>query len=765
MRKKQARRLFSFMFACVLAVGSLAGCGKEGSGIGTGNGAGSGSGTGNENGNAEEARGRYVEQEVAVPFAEDEQALCLIRTQAGNYKIYTYLSGEKTYRAYESADGENFTEGTADWLNQTLGGADCYIESIFQGADGKDYVLYYQDSQDHLICSGDGSSHEEVFAETLQDKIGVEMAGILENGDLVISDSVTGKLEVWDAQNGSRKQEMEQGTSSATGLRMFDCRNGKAIVLNREGSGFTVYDTATGEAVQEFSYQELGTGDTYGILKLGENEDCFYLERKGLHHIGSGASTVERLIEGDTVSMGDSTMQLVDMALGAENDYFVLYNQENKKGMLAHYVYDSDAKVTPDNQLVIFGMEENKTIKQAVSRFQKDHPEVRVIYKTGSQQETGATRADQIRVLNTELLGGNGADILALDGLPLDSYIEKGVLMDLSGFYQEIQQDSPLPDNIVESMKKSGGLYQLPVRFKVLSIYGTEEEVAAMQSLDSLSAYLDANGGEDLLSANSFEAYLRLLMTLNYKELFLGGGAISETELTKLLETAKKFGDATGTEDGTIIEHYVNGNPELTEETVLKEFGAENLYSVDTNNDLRARKGSQAVVIEAGGAMSLIMACTVLQETGLSPQGIHGLYLPKGMVGVNAGSSQKELAQEFLKFLFSEEIQSLDLNDGFPINERSLEEWCQKEAPADGMGLAIVGTSNEDGEMFSATEPVGAQIQPFAQFGREADTPVMIDDILLEVILDEGIAYCKGEKSLEEAVSSITGKVRTYLSE
>ena len=93
-----------------------------------------------------------------------------------------------------------------------------------------------------------------------------------------------------------------------------------------------------------------------------------------------------------------------------------------------------------------------------------------------------------------ELLGGNGADILVLDGLPLDSYIEKGVLEDLNGFYEEIKKDNPLQENIVNSMKRNKGLYQLPVRTKVLCMFGSDEETSAMQSLDSLEAYLEGGG-------------------------------------------------------------------------------------------------------------------------------------------------------------------------------------------------------------------------------------------------------------------------------
>lgn len=759
MKRCWIKKVFSLILVCVLAVCTLAGCKGSASGGGDGE---DGDGAAAKGG---KAKGRYVEKEVGPPLAEGEEGVGMFRKKDGGYRIYTYLSGEKMYQAYDSADGANFTAGNADWLNRAIGGKECYLKSVFQGEDGRDYALYYKDEANHLIGTADGSAAEEVFAEVLRDKSSVDMAGVLENGSLVTSDTLRGKLEVWPAQGKSSLLEMEQGSTETSGLKTFACRDKRAVVLSRKGGGFSIFNLDTGIEEQTFEYKDLG-GDMYGLLGLGEQGDCFYLDRKGLHHVGKNGSTVETLVEGDTVSMGDSSMEIVDFAIGGQEDYFVLYNMDGKASLM-HYVYDKEAKVTPDEQLVIFGLEENKTVKQAVSRFQKAHPEIRIRYKTGSQQETGTTRADQIRVLNTELLGGNGADILVIDGLPLESYIEKGVLMDLSEFYKGIAQESPVVDSVLKSMKKEKGLYQLPVRAKVLGMYGTKEEMDALQSLDSLSAYLEKGGGRELLSAHAYEYYIRLLLTLNYKELFAQGekSAVPEKELKKLLDTARKLGQAAGAETDTIKNYYLKNMPDLTEESLIKEMGGtEFLSSVDSNNDLNARKGRQAVVKEAGGVYSLIEACGVLSELKALPQGVHGLYLPKGMVGVNNSSNKKELAQEFLKLLFSEEIQSLDLNDGFPVNEKALSAWSQREATEDGAGIAIAAGDDDEG-MFSASEPSGEQLAPFIQLLKEADTPVLIDDVILEVMVDEGIAYCNGEKSLEDAASNILSKSKTYLAE
>ena len=77
----------------------------------------------------------------------------------------------------------------------------------------------------------------------------------------------------------------------------------------------------------------------------------------------------------------------------------------------------------PCQNLTVYGLnlESTDTIRQAASMFQLTHPDVRVELIDGQTDSGGTTDSDTIRSWNTELLGGNGADILVLDGLPVQS--------------------------------------------------------------------------------------------------------------------------------------------------------------------------------------------------------------------------------------------------------------------------------------------------------------------------------------------------------
>lgn len=39
--------------------------------------------------------------------------------------------------------------------------------------------------------------------------------------------------------------------------------------------------------------------------------------------------------------------------------------------------------------------------------------------------DNGVTLEDALKTLSTDILAGNGPDVLILDGMPVDSYVEK----------------------------------------------------------------------------------------------------------------------------------------------------------------------------------------------------------------------------------------------------------------------------------------------------------------------------------------------------
>lgn len=108
----------------------------------------------------------------------------------------------------------------------------------------------------------------------------------------------------------------------------------------------------------------------------------------------------------------------------------------------------------------------------------------------------GASAEDALRTLNTELVAGKGPDVLILDGMPLQSFIDKGVLAELS---QVISADGLIPQ-VVDPMRTDGKLYAVPTRFTVPVLMGKPETLEGLDSLETLAAAVQ--DGPEALAAS-----------------------------------------------------------------------------------------------------------------------------------------------------------------------------------------------------------------------------------------------------------------------
>ncbi|MFR9190676.1 MAG: extracellular solute-binding protein, partial [Anaerotruncus massiliensis (ex Togo et al. 2019)] len=162
---------------------------------------------------------------------------------------------------------------------------------------------------------------------------------------------------------------------------------------------------------------------------------------------------------------------------------------------LMNYTYSADTPTVPDKELRVFSLRDNKTIRQAMGLFQRQNPDVHVVYDVALTGADAVTASDALRTLANELLAGKGPDLLVLDGMPIDSYVEKGVLLDLSEPVGGKTASGEWLKAEAESFKTADGrIYAVPARFSVPVILA-DEEAARAKDLTALTDWLVAKGG------------------------------------------------------------------------------------------------------------------------------------------------------------------------------------------------------------------------------------------------------------------------------
>lgn len=165
---------------------------------------------------------------------------------------------------------------------------------------------------------------------------------------------------------------------------------------------------------------------------------------------------------------------------------------EQSKLYLLEWGAPKEEKDAPKEKLRIYSLK-GRTIRQAATLFQEKHPELEVTYEIGYTGENGVTLPDAIRTLNTELMAGEGPDILILDGLPADSYVDKGILEDLTDLVEPDKEKYFY--NMISAYNGGGSIYQMRQRsFYVFICPGRRMEMGFTHIFRSSGSWLQDPG-------------------------------------------------------------------------------------------------------------------------------------------------------------------------------------------------------------------------------------------------------------------------------
>lgn len=738
------KKITAMILAGVLAAGMVSGCS---------------SGTGGE-GSASSGKGRYVEEDMELPLADTEQAVNFTKSGEGNPLLFA-SDGTQVIR-YEYRDGV-WERTELVWTKSLVTGDAVTFEDAEETEDGMQYVMTVDNNTMQCTLSrqsadqaeaGGGEKVELSYLET-ESAYGYPLVydiAVDPSGNYWLLDLMQGMVLAVDGETDETLLEVPAELSFAASQKMlFQGEDGRITFATGEGE-YTVYDSASMEKVGSLN-TDCSTENGYALAADGEN--WYQVSAGGISRMRDGNDIEEVIMDGNSGAMGSPLNTVNGLVPMGDGEFLALYTQTDSGAYsLEHYVYDEDLPSVPEQTLSVFGLTKSDTVQQAITQFQKENPDVQVEFssldKTGNEVTT-----EDIRTLNTELLSGNGADVLLLDGLPADSYIEKGMLEDLTDLYGEIAGSADYLETIMENTVQSGGkIYGLPVKFSVPLMFGNQDTEQALENLDSLAAYLEKNPDADIFGPAK-SSYIRDMLFILYQDEIMGeDGKINTQTLEKLLLTVEKIAENSG-EEGN-VSYLAEDSVGLASPFAANEDGLDVMSNADAVG-----------TTDVGSLSSMMVPYAVMRQKGLEPETVRNMYHPQGTVGINSASGQKELAEEFVKYLFADEIQSAALNDGFPVLLSALDGKVQEAAAASGGFAASVAVAGEDGiDMeLTASYPEEEEVHAFTELCRTLDTPMEQNRIVWNIYQEEADSFMEGSAGADEAAKNIAQKVDTYLAE
>lgn len=759
MRKSKRAVSFTLLLGMVLML--LAGCGggseeKKGD---KGNGLA-------DSGLIKAGTGRFMEEEMALP-KEVRQIKALQKLSDGSLELIGEADGTGACFLLRSSDnGQKWNKTQIEGLEKD------YIPYTAIVLDGKAVLLDYMKEGTVKGWITDMAGKTKDFSFSLPDnekgrENQVIQAEYDEEGNLVVLD-LNGSLYEVAADGNCKKTYDVKGVS----VKHFSITGQLLFAVHEEG--ILVFDTKQKKALEAENVldslikrnRQLVSIDTDRgqplLMAAGANKDTIMLAwEDGIFHFTRGGSVLEQLADGSQTSLGGGSLILLGMVVMDDKNIFVAAN-DGEADKLFHYSYDKTAAAAPEKELNVYALDDSSYLRQAVKLFQKNNPDIHVNLEIGLSGDDSVTLEDALSVLNTNILAKKGPDVLILDGMPVDSYIEKGILCDLTELVDEIDKKDGIFKGIKEGSKKDGKIYAMPARFLISVAEGDKDTVAAGGTLSSL-----AKRAEELKKGKDSSRVIQkgsrtLLRDLYYADSATWqkeDGTLDQNALREYLACAKQMYDPDP--DG-------KDNDFQDKEVGDATFGGE---KVGTSNSASQLIGeSQISLGSLAGIFDLQTMCSVQVQTKTDYCLMNGekvkSYIPYLMAGVVEGGNT-EAAKMFVRELLGSKAGN-SASNGIPVNRAAYNAVCKEKLDAQNVkdGSSVSGTT-EDGKKvgFEYVNLTKEDEDRFTEIVESLTKPAMTNRVIQEMVLEQGKKYLLGEQELDSTVDAIQKKVDLYLAE
>lgn len=767
--KRKRGAIFSWLAICTI---TLSGCGGASSQQPSGEALGGTEAPGKDTGSAA-AKGRYMETQKTTPEGLSELEN-MVRLADGSLEIVSRDSGT----VYISRDeGESWESKELEPLVNVLNQEGGEVTTIAMAKDGGiffSYVLWGSDvvdeegnvAEQYMYVDASGQGREVPVQSKLEDYI-LQNAVFGDDGNLYLV-YLSGQVYQVDLETGSLTNVMKIAGDPLVFTASGDC------IISATSEGVDIYRTSNGEKLEQdsvlsdFVTKEIATVYQMGILVDSGEGQIYTASKSGLYSHVPGGSVMDELLEGGLSNMGDPTRKAVSLLKGKDEGFLVAYSD----GEIDSYIYDKDAPAVPEQQLTVYSLLENDTISKAVSAFRKNHPEVFVKQEIGIADEQSMVAEDAIRNLNASLLSGEGPDIMILDGMPKDSYIEKGQLKDLSEFVEKLTGQDSYFQNILTAYQNEEGIYALPTRFQIPVIIGEKQEVEKMKTLtdlaDAVEADREKNPGQGTILGTYAPDELLAILQAASAPAWIENGEFNKDAVLSYLTQAQRIYEA----------EHKNITPEqeqLREQyTTITDFGMSyaeynSLINVSAAYNILARESS-FIVGNLNSSDSVKMLVSLADQAdsvdyASMPGQAEHVFCPKGIVGVNAGTKEEELSYDFLEELFSEQVLKNDLNDGYPVNQKAFDQFFVD--PSGGTSQEGFSASSEDGVRVDVMIrwPKGEELDRVKELIGTLTLPSDVESMLKEAVCTTGEKVLRGEMTPQEGADEIGQKMELYFAE
>lgn len=496
----------------------------------------------------------------------------------------------------------------------------------------------------------------------------------------------------------------------------------------------------------------------YGCLAADPSAEMLYTEGKGIVKYSVEKDETTHAINGevlnsciDTINepitglavQGENIVVCTAGKSGSESNLYFLQKEQTKKN-------EKDKTDTGKNTVLkIYSLKENSMIRSSLAFFRREHTDISINYTVGYTGEDGFSVSDAIRKLNTEIMADEGPDIIVLDNLPVEEYISKGVLEPVTDIVNEKKDE--IFFNMIEGYNKESEIFCVPTTFRIPVIIGNSEVVSA----ESSKAVIDQIEQQEspVLTRQDFPyAAMYMFVTSDMVE----KDGMNEEKLTAYYNDLLRL-----KEMGNVTDKIVGESDYSMNQTVdIFPYGESDVPSDIYFGEAKAGVG-QIAYVDSYIKLNSARKQADIQFDYLNKSG-GNYYIPTEVLGINSRSSYKDAAKEFLSLYLTEEVQNTNTM-GFSINRNSMRNSAAvTDSP---QYYSTIYKNLEDTSGLDLYTLSTDEFNELLQFVELADTPVRVDAVVTETVMEQADKILYEGLDVQTAVQTVCDKINLYLKE
>lgn len=462
--------------------------------------------------------------------------------------------------------------------------------------------------------------------------------------------------------------------------------------------------------------------------------------QKILDYTASGiyAENVDSIIPVSATQMvGTADVRAVD------GSKMVLYTKVNPE--------DVQEKVT----LTYAAMQIDSRVKDAIIDFNHNNSRYRIQVKEYYMEK------DSEQSFALDLISDNAPDIIDTTGMPIDQYVEKGVLENLEPYYAgdaDLGIEDLIP-SVAEAMQIKDGYYYVSPGFRIVSLVGKTSLVGKEPgwTIDEMISFAEQHPDSQLIYNKDRQELFEIMFEENinsFVDWYTGMCNFDREEFRRLL-------------------------------TFCKSYGMEKQKDVASGEELNMVRGDKVILTQVNiGAESMQVYSNVYGEEvtykGYPSVENKGTYFEfSSMIGMAATSKNKEGAWEFMRSLMTEQYQTANLDvimggeeDAVPTRQDAFELYKKSrmiEKPYTDPFNRLVDPLNTSIGFDSLEVPLKPlseeQMNEFVQLVERTAGTQNIDVEMKRLVLEEAEAYFAGQQTLDKTIEVIQDRATKYVNE